>query len=130
MLKSVCKHYLWWLMTSTTTWWWQFYWHRFHSYTEYTTDYRLLFFLTLLVVIDSTRPTTQTGPAGSEHGQAGQEQQQAARQRQVVVRRFQIAFHLDLMLILKLAAVIFVFNQDGSRLRLSALVLLASLIYL
>lgn len=80
--------------------------------------------------VPTTRPTTQAGPAGSEHGQAGQEQQQAARQRQVVVRRFQIAFHLDLMLILKLAAVIFVFNQDGSRLRLSALVLLASLIYL
>lgn len=80
--------------------------------------------------VPTTRPSTQDGAAGSEHGQAGQEQQQAARQRQVVVRRFQIAFHLDLLLILKLAAVIFVFNQDGSRLRLSALVLLASLIYL
>lgn len=80
--------------------------------------------------IPTTRPSTPAGAVGSEHGQAGQEQQQAARQRQVVVRRFQIAFHLDLLLILKLAAVIFVFNQDGSRLRLSALVLLASLIYL
>ncbi|KAJ4709249.1 Transmembrane protein [Melia azedarach] len=82
--------------------------------------------------IPTTRTSTEAGAVGSEHGQAGQElhQQQQARQRQVVVRRFQIAFQLDLLLILKLAAVIFVFNQDGSRLRLTVLVIFASLIYL
>ncbi|KAH7572549.1 hypothetical protein JRO89_XS04G0273600 [Xanthoceras sorbifolium] len=78
--------------------------------------------------IPTSRPSTEGGDVGSEHGQAGQ--QQPARQRQVVVRRFQIAFQLDLLLILKLAAVIFVFNQDGSRLRLIVLMFFASLIYL
>ncbi|KAL4567071.1 hypothetical protein LXL04_022643 [Taraxacum kok-saghyz] len=66
------------------------------------------------------------GQVGQVHGQVGQQQEQ----RQVVVRRFQIAIHLDLMLILKLAAVIFLFNQDGSRKRLVLLIFFASLIYL
>ncbi|GKA55217.1 glycine-rich domain-containing protein 1 [Tanacetum coccineum] len=44
---------------------------------------------------------------------------EAGQQRQVVVRSFQIAIHLDLMLILKLAAIVFLFNQDGSRKGLS-----------
>lgn len=82
----------------------------------------------------STRASVETEALGVEHGQGEQDQenqqQQPARQRQVVVRRFQIAFQLDLLLILKLAAVIFVFNQDGSKLRLIVLVLFASLIYL
>ncbi|KAJ0031235.1 hypothetical protein Pint_14020 [Pistacia integerrima] len=86
------------------------------------------------MAIYSTRASTEAGAAGAEHGQGEQDQQnqqqQPARQRQVVVRRFQIAFQLDLLLILKLAAVIFVLNQDGSRLRLIVLVLFASLIYL
>ncbi|KAJ9162793.1 hypothetical protein P3X46_022537 [Hevea brasiliensis] len=70
--------------------------------------------------------------AANDQGQGGQQpqQQQAAPQRQVVVRRFQIAFQLDLLLILKLAAVIFLFNQDGSRTRLVVLVFFASLVYL
>ncbi|XP_073289904.1 uncharacterized protein [Primulina huaijiensis] len=59
-----------------------------------------------------------------------QQQQEAGPQRQVVVRRFQIAIHIDVLLILKLAAVIFLFNQDGSRQRLTLLVFLASLVYL
>ncbi|GAV81471.1 hypothetical protein CFOL_v3_24926 [Cephalotus follicularis] len=81
----------------------------------------------------STRPSPEVGAAGGEHGQAGQQQHQQqnpAPQRQVVVRRFQIAFQLDLLLILKLAAVIFLFNQDGSRQRLVVLVFFASLVYL
>lgn len=68
-----------------------------------------------------------------EQGQLRQQelqQQQAGPQRQVVVRRFQIAFQIDLFLILKLAAVIFLFNQDGSRQRLVLLVFFAVLIYL
>lgn len=70
------------------------------------------------------------------NGQVGPQQQQQqpqlppAPQRQVVVRRFQIAFQLDLWLILKLAAVILLFNHDGSRQRLVILVFFASLVYL
>nr|XP_010323346.1 uncharacterized protein LOC101260152 isoform X2 [Solanum lycopersicum] len=75
----------------------------------------------------------ENGAVGEEQGQMGQQQpqqQQLGPQRQIVVRRFQIAFQLDLLLILKLAAVIFLFNQDGSRQRLVLLVFLASLVYL
>ncbi|XP_020533583.1 uncharacterized protein LOC105644676 isoform X3 [Jatropha curcas] len=88
-----------------------------------------------LVPLTYNIPTRSTHDAGavSDHGQGGQQpqqQQQPAPQRQVVVRRFQIAFQLDLLLILKLAAVIFLFNQDGSRQRLVVLVFFASLVYL
>jgi len=86
----------------------------------------------LLGAINSRR-SPEAGVGGEEHGQGGQQQhqqQQPAPQRQVVVRRFQIAFQLDLLLILKLAAVIFLFNQDGSRQRLVVLVFFASLVYL
>ncbi|XP_016580069.1 uncharacterized protein LOC107877826 isoform X2 [Capsicum annuum] len=72
----------------------------------------------------------ENGAVGEEQGQMGQQQQQLGPQRQIVVRRFQIAFQLDLLLILKLAAVIFLFNQNGSRQRLILLVFLASLVYL
>lgn len=81
----------------------------------------------------NSRPSAEVGASGQEHGQEGQQQQrqqQPAPQRQIVVRRFQIAFQLDLLLILKLAAVIFLFNQDGSRQRLVVLVFFASLVYL
>ncbi|XP_030535716.1 uncharacterized protein LOC115744601 isoform X2 [Rhodamnia argentea] len=81
-----------------------------------------------------TRRVREAGSTGEEQGQVGHQQQnpqqQPAPQRQVVVRRFQIAIQLDLLLILKLAAVIFLFNQDGSRQRLVVLVFFASLIYL
>ncbi|KAG2308262.1 hypothetical protein Bca52824_028010 [Brassica carinata] len=60
----------------------------------------------------------------------GKQQQQPAGQRQVVVRRFEIAFQLDILLILKLAAFIYLFNQDGSRQRLAVLVIFATIIYL
>ncbi|KAJ6296434.1 hypothetical protein OIU78_024311 [Salix suchowensis] len=79
-----------------------------------------------------TRPTPEAGGT-SDQAQGGQQQQppqQPADQRQIDVRRFQIAFQLDLLLILKLAAVIFLFNQDGSRQRLLVLVFFASLVYL
>ncbi|KAK3029312.1 hypothetical protein RJ639_038410 [Escallonia herrerae] len=62
--------------------------------------------------------SSETAAVGDGQGQMGQQQQPAAPQRQVVVRRFQIQFQLDLLLMLKLAAVIFLFNQDGSRQRL------------
>ncbi|KAF8389436.1 hypothetical protein HHK36_026131 [Tetracentron sinense] len=75
-----------------------------------------------------TRPNPpEAGVVGEEHGQG---RPQHAPQRQVVVRRFHIAFQLDLFLILKLAAVIFVFNQDGSRQRLALLLFLSLLVYL
>ncbi|XP_039819522.1 uncharacterized protein LOC120681914 isoform X2 [Panicum virgatum] len=67
-------------------------------------------------------------PAGEENVQnAGQ---QNGPQRQVVVRRFHFAFQLDLALIIKLAAVVFLFSQEGSKQRLFLLILFASLIYL
>lgn len=81
------------------------------------------------------RSPSEGGVVGEVNGQVGQQQQQQqpqlppAPQRQVE-RRFQIAFQLDLMLIFKLAAVIFLFNQDGSRQRLVILVFFASLVYL
>ncbi|XP_058212101.1 uncharacterized protein LOC131324229 [Rhododendron vialii] len=87
-----------------------------------------------------TRTSSSEAATSGEQGQLGQQQQQQlqqqqqqhhqAPQRQIVVRRFQIAIHLDLLLILKLAAVIFLFNQDGSRQRLVLLVFFASLVYL
>lgn len=93
---------------------------------------------TLIPLTYSTPTRTSSSDAATvgEQGQPGQQQQQQqqqnhqAHQRQVVVRRFQIAIHLDPLLILKLAAVIFLFNQDGSRQRLVLLVFFASLVYL
>ncbi|CAH2077527.1 unnamed protein product [Thlaspi arvense] len=82
--------------------------------------------------VPTTRPSNETEAGGENQAQAGQgqQQQQPANQRQVVVRRFEIAFQLDIFLILKLAAVIFLFNQDGSRQRLAVLVIFATIIYL
>lgn len=68
------------------------------------------------------------GLVAEEHGQ--EERQPHPPQRQVIVRRFQFGFQLDLLLILKLAAVVFLFNQDGSRQRLMLLLFFAFLIYL
>ncbi|KAL8158439.1 hypothetical protein AgCh_002934 [Apium graveolens] len=86
-----------------------------------------------LHVCSSGEPTSEAGQMGGEQSQVrqqDQQQQQPGQQRQVVVRRFQIAFQIDLFLILKLAAVIFLFNQDGSKQRLFLLVFFAALIYL
>ncbi|KAF3489780.1 hypothetical protein F2Q69_00057681 [Brassica cretica] len=84
--------------------------------------------------IPTARSSNETEAVGENQAQAGQgqqqRQQQPAHQRQVVVRRFEIAFQLDIFLILKLAAVIFLFNQDGSRQRLAVLVIFATIIYL
>ncbi|KAF9679844.1 hypothetical protein SADUNF_Sadunf06G0057200 [Salix dunnii] len=82
----------------------------------------------------SSRPSPEAWATGdqAQGGQPQQQQQQhhPAHPRQIVGRRFQIAFQLDLLLIIKLVAVIFLFNQDGSRQRLLVLVFLASLVYL
>ncbi|XP_011656964.1 uncharacterized protein LOC101222970 isoform X2 [Cucumis sativus] len=82
----------------------------------------------------SNRTSPEGGSAVEENGRVeGQQQpqqQQPGPQRQVVVRRFQIAIQIDLLLILKLAAVIFLVHQDGSRQRLIVLVICASLVYL
>jgi hypothetical protein len=82
----------------------------------------------------NSRPSSEAAAGGENQGQAGQQQhpqqQQPAPQRQVVVRRFQIAFQIDLLLMLKLAAVIFLLNQDGSRQRLAVLVVFAVIVYL
>ncbi|XP_043712553.1 uncharacterized protein LOC122661272 [Telopea speciosissima] len=85
-----------------------------------------------LIPLTYSIPTRTSPPEGAaiveEHGQEGRPQHPP--QRQIVVRRFHFAIQLDLLLILKLAAVIFVFNQDGSRHRLILLVFFASLVYL
>ncbi|KAJ8750790.1 hypothetical protein K2173_015971 [Erythroxylum novogranatense] len=93
-----------------------------------------------LIPLTYSIPTGPSAEAGAtvDRGQGGQPQQQQQQQQQQpppapqqqVVRRFQIAFQLDFLLILKLAAVIFLFNQDGSRQRLVVLVFFASIIYL
>lgn len=44
--------------------------------------------------------------------------------------RFQVGIQLDLLLLLKLAVIVFVFNQDGSKDRLLLLLGLACVIYL
>uniref|UniRef100_A0A0E0DI14 Uncharacterized protein n=1 Tax=Oryza meridionalis TaxID=40149 RepID=A0A0E0DI14_9ORYZ len=80
-------------------------------------------------------PLTYRIPTESVGAVAGEEQAQDARQqhgpqRQVVVRRFHFAFQLDLALIIKLAAVVFLFSQEGSKQRLFLLILFASVIYL
>ncbi|PIN17039.1 hypothetical protein CDL12_10295 [Handroanthus impetiginosus] len=82
--------------------------------------------------IPTERSSQESREVAGDQGQPGErpQQQQPGPQRQVVVRRFQIAIQLDLLLILKLAAVIFLFNQDGSRQRLTLLVFFASLVYL
>ncbi|KAJ3693462.1 hypothetical protein LUZ60_008942 [Juncus effusus] len=49
---------------------------------------------------------------------------------QVVVRRFQFQVQLDLALLIKLAAVVFLFSQDGSTQRLFLLILSALFVYL
>ncbi|XP_062184237.1 uncharacterized protein LOC133888122 isoform X2 [Phragmites australis] len=82
---------------------------------------------TTLIALTYKIPTVGA-PAGEEHGQDAR--QQNGPQRQVVVRRFHFAFQLDLALIIKLAAVVFLFSQEGSKQRLFLLILFASLIYL
>ncbi|OIV98395.1 hypothetical protein TanjilG_16722 [Lupinus angustifolius] len=79
-----------------------------------------------------TRPSPETSAGSENQGQTGQQHPLPplrVPERQVV-RRFQIAFRIDLLLMLKLAAVIFLFNQDGSRQRLAVLVFSAVLVYL
>ncbi|ERN12475.1 uncharacterized protein LOC18440693 isoform X1 [Amborella trichopoda] len=78
---------------------------------------------------NTVHATAAAGGGGAEQAVRGR-QRQNPQQRQVVVRRFQFGFQLDLFLILKLAAVVFVFNQDGSRERLFLLLLFASFVYL
>lgn len=83
--------------------------------------------------VPTTTSSAESGSVGQDQGQGSNpqmQQQPPAQQRQVVVRRFQIAFQIDLPLILKLAAVIFLFNQDGSRRKLALLIFFASVIYL
>ena len=95
-------------------------------------DYHFIFTSTVWVC---SRSSSEAGTVGENQGQATQQhhqphQQQPGHQRQVVVRRFQIAFQIDLLLMLKLAAMIFLFSQDGSRQRLVVLVFLACIVYL
>ncbi|CAL9063216.1 unnamed protein product [Musa banksii] len=84
---------------------------------------------TMLIPLKYNIPTRQvSGGATDEHGQ--EVRQQHGPQRQVVVRRFHFAFQLDLGLIIKLAAMVFLLSQDGSPQKLVLLVLFALLVYL
>ncbi|XP_057536477.1 uncharacterized protein LOC130814439 isoform X2 [Amaranthus tricolor] len=82
----------------------------------------------------SSEATSASGEQSqSQMGAQQQQQQQALQhgpQRQIVGRRFPFPFQLDFPLLLKLAAMIFIFSQDGSRHRLAVLVFFASIIYL
>ncbi|KAK9931615.1 hypothetical protein M0R45_018887 [Rubus argutus] len=87
--------------------------------------------------IPTTRSTPDVGTGGEQHGQEGQQQPQQQRQQQhpgpqrrVVIRRFQIQFRLDPILILKLIALLLLFNQDGSRQKMVILVICATIVYL
>nr|CAD1823180.1 unnamed protein product [Ananas comosus var. bracteatus] len=79
-------------------------------------------------------PTRESSGAVAVEEQQGQgprqPQQQNDHQRQVVMRRFHFAFQLDLGLIIKLAAVVFLFSQEGSKQKFILLVFFASLVYL
>ncbi|KAH0915489.1 hypothetical protein HID58_029935, partial [Brassica napus] len=102
-----------------------------HQFGGYVAGLPSNYLIPLTYNVPTTRPSNETEAGGENQAQAGQgQQQQPAQQRQVVVRRFEIAFQLDIFLILKLAAVIFLFNQDGSRQRLALLVIFATIIYL
>uniref|UniRef100_A0A7I4ERH4 Uncharacterized protein n=2 Tax=Physcomitrium patens TaxID=3218 RepID=A0A7I4ERH4_PHYPA len=73
---------------------------------------------------DAQRPQVpQRGGAGA----GAQNPEEPHRQGN---RRFQVGFQLDLLLLLKLAVVVFVFNQDGSKNRLVVLLLLAAIAYM
>lgn len=79
--------------------------------------------------------SSEAATASGEQSQVGpqQPQQQQAQQngpQRFAVRGFQIEFQFDPLLLIKLAAVIFIFNQDGSRHRLAVLVFFAFIIYL
>lgn len=76
-------------------------------------------------------PAAQEGPPAGLHHRvpAAVRAGQVQRPREIV-RRFHVGFQIDLLLILKLAVVVFVFNQDGSRDRLFLLLFLAGLVYL
>ncbi|KAG0491305.1 hypothetical protein HPP92_004257 [Vanilla planifolia] len=72
---------------------------------------------------------TRTNSTGTSEGHGQEVRQPQGAQRQVV-RRFHFAFQLDVALIIKLAAVVFLFSQDGSRQRIILLMLFATFIYL
>ncbi|XP_078446466.1 uncharacterized protein LOC144715432 isoform X2 [Wolffia australiana] len=85
---------------------------------------------TNLIPIKYNVPTVISS-AGGDNGDTRQEGEQQQQQQQgQVVRRFHFAIQIDLMLIFKLAAVVILFNQEGSRQRLVLLILFASIIYL
>ncbi|CAL5025560.1 unnamed protein product [Urochloa decumbens] len=85
---------------------------------------------TTLVPLTYDIPAESIGAPAAGEENVQDARQQNGPQRQVVVRRFHFAFQLDLALIIKLAAVVFLFSQEGSKQRLFFLILFASLIYL
>ncbi|XP_042409625.1 uncharacterized protein LOC121998679 isoform X1 [Zingiber officinale] len=82
-----------------------------------------------LIPLKYNIPTRQSaGGTTNEHGQEAAHQHGV--QRQPVVRRVLVAFQLDLGLIIKLAAMVFLFSQDGSPQNFVLLIFFASFVYL
>ncbi|CAH9132627.1 unnamed protein product [Cuscuta epithymum] len=102
-----------------------------HPFMDNVTGFPPIRLIPLTYTVPTEHSSTENRTGSNEQGHAVELQQQLPEpHHHVVVRRFQIAFQRDLFLILKLAAVIYLFNQDGSKQRLAVLVLFASLIYL
>ncbi|PRQ37182.1 hypothetical protein RchiOBHm_Chr4g0399711 [Rosa chinensis] len=108
-----------------------------HPFTGSATGFSSNTLIPLTYNVPTSRASPDVGTGGEQHGQEGQQQPQQQRQQQhpgpqrrVVVRRFQIQFRLDPVLILKLIALLLLFNQDGSRQKMLILVICASIVYL
>ncbi|VFQ74397.1 unnamed protein product [Cuscuta campestris] len=103
-----------------------------NPFMDHVTGFHPHKLIPLTYTVPTERSPSENRSGSDEQGDVGQQQQhqQPELHHQLVVRRFRIAFQRDLLLILKLAAVIFLFNQDGSKQRLFVLVVFASLIYL
>ncbi|XP_061994872.1 uncharacterized protein LOC133712780 isoform X2 [Rosa rugosa] len=108
-----------------------------HPFTGPVTGFSSNTLIPLTYNVPTSRASPDVGTGGEQHGQEGQQQPQQQRQQQhpgpqrrVVVRRFQIQFRLDPVLILKLIALLLLFNQDGSRQKMVILVICASIVYL
>lgn len=90
--------------------------------------------VSLINVLNCRASSSENGATGQENEPAGHQgalrDQQGGPEGPDRVRQFQIAINVDLPLLLKLMAVIYLFHQDGSKKRLALLVFFASIVYL
>ncbi|XP_050372881.1 uncharacterized protein LOC126790613 [Argentina anserina] len=108
-----------------------------HPFTGPVSGFSSSTLIPLTYNVPTTRATLDVSTGGEQQGQEGQQQPQQPRQQQhpgaprrVIVRRFQIQFRLDPILILKLIALLLLFNQDGSRQKMVILMICATIVYL